>query len=869
MVKRARERPGVARTSMAAITAMLAATPVTAQTSTARPETNPQNIGPSAADADFDSLFFRHAGGPVVDVSRFARGNPVPAGRYLIDLNVNGVWIARTEILFKSAAADGSPAPCLDQPTLDRLGADLGKIAPAILSRLRVEPDGCLPLSELLPAATFDFDTGEQTLEIRLPQAALRHNPRGYIDPQLWSEGVTSARLGYNFNLFHTEGRYGATQAYLGLDMGLNIGAWRFRHDGALTAGSGRAVRYNGIRTYAQRDITALRSQLLVGDAFTSGDLFDSIGFRGISLKTDERMLPESQRGYAPVVRGTARTNANIVIRQNGNLIYQATVSSGPFEINDLYATGFGGDLVVTVQEADGRNETFTVPFASIPQLLRRGTTRFSATVGQVRNYNGDYHPLMLEATLQRGLSNALTGFAGTVVAGRYRSALAGVALNTRFGAIGADLTLADAGLSGIDSRGASFRLSYSRLWSATGTNFTVAAYRYSSKGFWTLQDALQAHRRPHDGSDFRTIDRRRDAFQVNLTQTLGPRWGSFYLTAATQLYWNRPGRDTSYQAGYSNRYSILGYTFGASRQTDTLTGRHDNRFMLSLNLPLGRGTHSPSMSSIITATGDRPFQTQTTLSGVAGSEDNLSWNTTFAHQGSDNSVSGTVQSRTRIGNLTAGAGIGNGYRQGSIGASGTVLLHSGGVTLGLPGGDSIGILHAPGAQGAEISSTPGVRVDGRGYAIVPYLTPYARNTIDIDPKGLGLDVELTETRQTVTPRAGAVVPVRFDSVVGRAGLITARTDSGGVVPFGAEVLSAKGEVIGQAGQAGRIFIRGIADSGALIVRWGDAEDEQCRLDYRLSSASAGATTIAKAEGVCSAVARNQVPTNGAAGTGE
>jgi outer membrane usher protein len=841
--------PGLAATA--------AATP--AANETADPSGEMRDMRTTATEVEFDPAFFRRTAGPAVDVARYKRGNPVPAGHHLVDLRVNGGPVPHTDILFSATSAGMSPAPCLDETTLDRIGVDLGKIAPAALARLRAAPGGCLLLTDLVADARATFNSGEQILEISVPQAALRHNPRGYVDPRFWDQGVTSARLGYNFNLYHTEGMAGHTQAYLGMDAGFNAGPWRFRHTGALTAGSGSGIRATSTRSYVERDITRLKSQLLVGDAFTSGELFDGIGYRGVSLATDVRMLPESQRGYAPVVRGVARTNANVVIRQNGNLIRQSTVAPGPFEIDDLYETGYGGDLVVTVKEADGQSQTSTVPFAATPRLLRAGTVRYSFTAGQIRSNASAALPFMVEATAQRGLSNFVTGYAGVLAVGRYRSGQAGVALNTRMGAIGTDLTVADAGLPGIDSKGTSFRVSYSRAMPSTGTNFTVAAYRYSSKGFWTPEGALQARSLARAG-DPRDIDRRRNTFQVNMTQALKPGWGSLYLTASTQQYWNRSGSDTSYQAGYSGQFKTIGYTLSASRQADTSTRRPDNRFMLSLNLPLGRGGHAPTVSSTVAASSHQPLQAQATVMGVAGREDDLSWSATVARQGDGTSLNGSAQYRTPIANLSVGAGAGKGYRQGSLSASGMVLVHPGGVTFGPPAGEAIAILHARGAAGARVASAPGVRVDGRGYAIVPYLTPYARNTVEIDPKGLGLDVELTETSQTVAPRAGAVVRLNYGSVVGRAAIITVRMAGGGAIPFGASVLSPSGEAMGQAGQGGRIFVRGVADSGFLLVRWGEAPNEQCRLDYRLPPRTAGAATAYDhADVTCVAVLSNSL----------
>lgn len=56
-----------------------------------------------------------------------------------------------------------------------------------------------------------------------------------------------------------------------------------------------------------QRAILPWRSEMLLGEGFTDGHFFSGLGFRGIQLSSDDRMLPDSQRGYAPVVRGVAK----------------------------------------------------------------------------------------------------------------------------------------------------------------------------------------------------------------------------------------------------------------------------------------------------------------------------------------------------------------------------------------------------------------------------------------------------------------------------------------------------------------------------------------------------------------------------------
>src|SRR5256885_9527612 len=108
----------------------------------------------------------------------------------------------------------------------------------------------------------------------------------------------------------------------------------------------------------------------------------DSTSFRGIRLNSDDRMLPDSQRGYAPLVRGVANTNARVTITQNGIKLYETTVAPGAFVINDLYPTGYGGDLQVSITEANGAVRSFAVPYAAVPLSLREGQDRYSLTAG-------------------------------------------------------------------------------------------------------------------------------------------------------------------------------------------------------------------------------------------------------------------------------------------------------------------------------------------------------------------------------------------------------------------------------------------------------------------------------------------------------
>lgn len=118
-----------------------------------------------------------------------------------------------------------------------------------------------------------------------------------------------------------------------------NNGAWRYTESNGQRHGS-----WQNIGTRAQRTIIPLKSELVLGDSNTGNDVFDSVGFRGGRLYSSDSMYPDSLQGYAPTVRGIARTPAKVVIRQNGYVIYQSYVQPGAFAITDLNPTSSSGD---------------------------------------------------------------------------------------------------------------------------------------------------------------------------------------------------------------------------------------------------------------------------------------------------------------------------------------------------------------------------------------------------------------------------------------------------------------------------------------------------------------------------------------------
>ncbi len=492
---------------------------------------------------EFDGALLRTA----VDVSAFSRGNPVAPGTHRIDLYMNDQRKGRHDVRFELPSPGATTAlPCYNLRLLTLLGIAVDKQDKAVLERLRSE-ELCEDLSDIVPGATARFDTGSQRLEVSAPQVLLQREARGYVNPLLWDHGVTAATLQYDYNAYRSEYSGSANQSsqYMSLRGGLNWRVWRLRYRANANWSHQQGFSYHSNQTYLERGLTDWRSKLVIGQSTTEGQVFNSLGFVGVQLSTDDRMYADSRRGFAPVIQGVANTNALVKVTQGGFQIYETTVPPGPFAIDDLYPTGSGGDLLVTVREADGREQVFTVAWASIPELLRPGMSRYSLTAGQYRNSAVKDEPPLGVATWQYGFSSLVTGYTGLIAARDYTAASGGLAFNTRMGAFSLGAIQARTRLVNQSSRqGKSIRFTYAKRLPVTDTSLTLAGYHYTTKGYYDADEAMllrdrDKYPRSNASVDSNTLARRH-RLQLNATQKLPKDYGSFSLNANWQDYWNR-----------------------------------------------------------------------------------------------------------------------------------------------------------------------------------------------------------------------------------------------------------------------------------------------------------------------------------------
>ncbi|WP_074388413.1 fimbrial biogenesis usher protein [Buttiauxella brennerae] len=824
--------------------------------------------GISAGESYFNPRFLSEDDAAVADLSRFEKGSHQAPGEYRVDIWRNEEFIATEDLRFVEATAvrpgetvkTGGLTPCLDVDWLKRLGLNML----AYPDLVKYKAGECVPLDEAIPGAETTFDFAKLRLDISLPQASLLNSARGYIPPEQWDEGIPAMLANYSFtgNRGSNDDNY-----YLSLQSGLNYGPWRLRNNGAWSYTSGDGYRTNSwknISTYLQRTIIPLKGEMVLGDSNTGTDVFDSLGFRGARLYSSDSMYPDSLQGYAPTVRGIARTNAKITIRQNGFVIYQSYVSPGAFAISDLNPTSSSGDLEVTLEEKDGSQQKYSVPYSTVPLLQREGRLKYDLVAGDFRSGNSQQDtPFFTQATLIAGLPNGYTAYGGTQLAERYTAAALGLGKNLgEWGAISMDVTHARSKLADdSEHQGQSLRFLYAKSLSDYGTNFQLLGYRYSTRGFYTLdevayknmegyeyedQDGNQ-HKEPVVQSYHNLRYSKRGRFQVNISQALGD-YGSLYVSGSQQTYWGTDGNNTWYQAGYASGWRGISYSVSASWSKSVGIDDTDRIVAFNLSVPfstlLGHGYSRDSAIDRAYATfaasrnsaGDNTFQT-----GVGGTlleGRNLNYSVTQGRS-STSGYSGSANANWQATYGTLGVGYNYDRDQHDLNwqMSGGIVGHADGVTFSQPLGDTNVLIKAPGASGVNVENQTGVKTDWRGYAVMPYATVYRYNRIALDTNSMDNHTDIENNVSSVVPTQGALVRAAFSTRIGVRAIITVKRGAR-PVPFGSVVREETSGATSMVGDEGQIYLSGLPLKGKLLIQWGNGKGSQCFAPYSLPEES-------------------------------
>lgn len=793
------------------------------------------------------------------ELSLFEQGGQLP-GTYLVDIILGGEKVDSTEVAFHSvklSSGEYALQSCLTKEQLSRYGVDVDNypelLPPAKNTQQGEQVDQCVNLAAI-PQASEEFEFYHMQLVLNIPQVALR--PKDEIPIERWDDGITAFLLNYMANSSETTYRQNGQQQrshYIQLYPGLNIGAWRIRNATSWSQSGDTGGKWQSSYIYATRGLYRLKSRITLGESYTPGDFFGSVPFSGVMLGDDANMLPSSQRDFMPVVRGIARSQARVEVRQNGYLIYSTVVSPGPFELTDMLPNHSDGDLHVTVLESNGATQQFTVPYTVPAIALRKGRLRYNLMAGRYRPANVDVETTPIaQATLAYGLPWNLTAFVGGQWSPHYQATTAGMGVMLGdYGALSSSITQACSEYRQQQPvKGQAWEVRYNKTLQASDTSFSLVNSQYSTADFHSLSDVLQSYRRHGDSSSGSHSNPLRNQTRVVVGQPLG-QFGYLNLNWSRQNYRDAPVSSSwgvQYSFNIGNLYCSLDWTQNQYR------GNQERLLSLSVSMPLGRERNTYAAYRM-TSSGESKDH-ELSLYGHAF-DNRLSWNVRQTeryaqfHSGG-NSGSLGLDWQGNYGDIGGDYYYTPTMRQISANVSGGAILHRHGLTLGPQINGTAALVEVPGVSGVSTSEDHRLKTDFRGYSIVSGIFPYEEHNILLETTDLPPDAEVTKTDAKVLPTEGAIVRASFSPQIGARALMTIKRANGEIIPFGAMASlvnqPANAAIVDEGGKA---YLAGLPETGQLLVQWGKDASQQCKVDYQLANAKKGDVGLYMLSGVC------------------
>jgi outer membrane usher protein len=772
-----------------------------------------------------------------IDVSVFNNGGQL-AGKYTVDVLLNDNYMSTEELSFNNIIdKSGKPTlmPCMSLKQLSAYGI-LTDNYPALekgKDKKCIDFDG-------IPSSIINVNIATQELNIRVPQVAVRKSITGIAPEAMWDDGINAFRINYYLDVSHTSNKGYSNRSsdniWLFLHPGINIGSWRLRNQSSLIKNSSNTKKWQTLSSYADTDIRKLKSRLTIGQRSTGSDIFDSFNFKGAMLSTNDNMMPYHFREYSPVIRGIAEKSLRITVSQNGNIIYSATMPPGPFLIDDISVAGQTGELLVTSEDPDGSRRQYTVVWQSPAIAVREKYFRYDALIGKYTSSSIDEGPTTVQLTAIYGLPYNMTVYGGIRTTSNYKSWLSGIGKSLGdLGSISVDLTSTLDQYANRDMKGNSWRSRYSNIFNDSKTSLYLTSHYAHSPDYRTFDTAISS--RCYSVEKKCDTDTSRYRYDVNITQALTDGWNVFF-TYSVQSNHNRTQSKSS-GGGMSTLVPWIGYLSADYVENNQYSNKSDKNTdrvaSVSLSIPF-RAIHKQNINSSWRMTSSRSnVQQNYALNGSSLNQDfhwGINHNRAVDDAGATESNYANVTMINQYSDIDISVSRSQTLQQYGAGMRGGVLMHSDGVTTGKYLGETVALVDAQGARYAAVGSYPGVYTNSSGFGLVPQMSPYQINNVQIDPASLEENDDIYITTQKTVPSSGAVVKVTFLNYSGRKILVKLNTPTTKTIPLGA-IASLESEsktpMTGIVDENSQLYMSGMPDKGRIKI---STAQGKCFVEY-------------------------------------
>ncbi|EDQ3907867.1 fimbrial biogenesis outer membrane usher protein, partial [Salmonella enterica subsp. houtenae] len=744
-------------------------------------------------------------------------------GMYFVDIYVNGNKVDSRNVYFEKNKGIGKLYPCLSKAKIARYGINTDGF-----NTLKKDAN-IIDFTKLPSGVSYVFNIREQELDISLPQNMMSSNT-DLAPVDVWDDGINAFLLNYNANAdqakYYSPMKSLSNSAFIKLDPGFNFGAWRLRSQ--VSWSKVRNGKFNRQKSYSflERGLYGIKSKLTIGDTFTHGDVFNALPVRGFLLGTDLNMISSKERSFFSVVHGIAASQARVIVRQDGYVIYNEVVSPGPFNIN-VYPRSNGGNLDVIVYENNGAIKKFTVPYQVPAIVLPQGRFNYNLAIGKYNGFNkwnSDSDSQIVQISMIYGLPYDITIYSGSENYHHYNGEKLGIGASLgSLGALSLDVLNTNGNINKHKVSGNIWKMKYSKAFSMR-TNIILNYKQYSQEKANELNDILS----------FPWVMKRKRSVDINLNKDLGGFGTGGIYYDYNQFYHSIP---PNYDFGLEYDYTLykdidISINWGMHRYQSSLGNKsHHNEqsISFSLNIPFSKNI-STSYQFLKVSQG--PALSKIGIHGNAYNR-KMNWriDKKFTPRDADQGTDFITSWSGNYGDIGAGYSKSHNYRSLNINLSGGLVTHRHGITFGRRISNSAALIDVPSVSGVFVYGST-THTDCRGYALYNWLTPYRYNNISLDPTEIPKNVDISKTDQFVVPSEGAIVTAKFNPRIGAKALIKLILKNNKVVPLGAIVKGSNG-MSGIVGDNGYVYLTAVPVKGFISAKWSTGE---CKANYKFNT---------------------------------
>lgn len=718
------------------------------------------------------------------------------SGPSRVKLWVNGIDRGNRLLNF-----DHAGMPCLNAGALRQAQI-------AVPRRAQNEADFCVDLRQQFPSATVTPLPGEARIELVVPTDALTDDA---TEQRYWQQQGTAAMLNYDLNhLTSSSHNSDLSFSQFASVLGANHQGWIMRSRQTLTAFQGEN-RWQHQAAYLQRSFQRQKTIFQAGQVNLVNSLFGSGQVFGMQIFPETAL--QRQGESAALIEGIADTQSVVEVRQSGALLYSTTVPAGPFTLSGFSLLNSQSDLLVKVIGSHGEVRQFSVSASEFLVAAAPGVQGLSLGIGRLQQPRRGTSPWLTTAGLGWGLTRRIDTSVGALASADYQAAAASINITPR------QNTRVSAVLRGADERQYHHR----------GLSMTTFASHALTPRIGLMLNFSRQTAGYRELSEVQIADVHQQYRGARQQLGAGVNW-SHTATGSLALSWSRSQasgrRDiNTVRLGWSRRMGRAVLGANLERHHGGSHG-NDNRFYLSLSLPLNAGQlnawHSDSGRGARSGVRYSQSQNQDRSWNIASERNSRSGRNEFA-AGFD-----SLNPRMRVaGNMTLGS---QHDRSAAIHLQGSGLWYQGQWLLSPSAiGDTLGI--------ARVGQEPGVRLDtpsgpawtnGQGVAVLPALGAYQRSLIQVDTRKLKRSRDIDNALQYTDAGRGAVNEVNFNVMKTRRVWIKATTPAGQPLPEGASVFDQQEQFMAMTADDGSFFIMNAQPGMSLVVDSPDGGN--CRL---------------------------------------